>query len=207
MTFKCVIVAVAALAVASPPTVAADDTSQSHGSPATDEERKSWVELAADGTSRFRGSGIYRPFNLMRQVKLSTAYFVNPSLPSRVDITYARRLSDVMEDLPVKKVADAVERGEMRLAMPVDESSGYLTPIQAPCQIRAGSPQTAAHYGCEDWLNALREERPDALRSVHVFVDKELSVTGTGRVVTWDPHEVVEGWCNLPLSSESVPLR
>ena len=180
---KSVIVAAAALAVGSLSMVAADDTSQ------------------------FRGNGIYRPFNLMRQVKLTTAHFVNPSLPSRVDVTYAYRLGDVMEVLLVKKVADALESGEMRLAVPVDESSGYLTPIRTPCQIQAGSRECSEAPRCVDWLNALREERRDALREFHVFVDKELSLTGTGRMVTWDPHEVVEGQCNLPVSSEAVQLR
>lgn len=181
--FKCVIVAVAVLAVGSPLTVAADDTAQ------------------------FRGSGIYRPFNLMRQIKLTTAYFVNPSLPSRVDVTYAYRLGDVMEVLLVKKVADALESGEMRLAMPVDESSGYLTPIRAPCQIQAGSQDCSEAPRCVDWLKVLREEHPDTLREFYVFVEKELSLTGTGRMVTWDLHEVVEGQCNLPVSSEAVQLH
>lgn len=180
---KCAIVAAAALAVGSLSTVAADDTSQ------------------------FRGSGIYRPFNLMRQVKLSTAYLVNPSLPSRVDITYAHRLGDVIEGLHVKKVADALRTGDLRLAVPVDESSGYLTPIRAPCQLQAGSRQSSEAPGCVDWLNALREERPDALREFYVFVDKELSVTGSGRLVTWDPHELVESQCDLPLSSDAVQPR
>ena len=95
----------------------------------------------------------------------------------------------------------------MRLAVPVEASSGYLTPIRAPCQIQAGSGQSSAEPECVDWLDALREQRPEALREFHVFAEKELSVTGSGRVVTWDPDEVVEGQCNLPLSSEAVQLR
>lgn len=178
-----VIVAVVALAVGSLPTVAADDTSQ------------------------FRGSGIYRPFNLMRQLKLTAAFFVNPLLPDIVDIAYAHRLSDAMQGLPIKDVADALRSGEMRLAVPVDESSGYLTPIRAPCQIQADSLRSSEALECVDWLNALRKERPEALHELHVFVEKELSAIGQGRVVTWDPDEVVEGQCDLPLSSESVQLR
>ena len=181
--FRSVIVAVAALAMGGLPSVAADDTSQ------------------------FRGSGIYRPFNLMRQIKLTAAYFVNPLLPDIVDIAYAHRLSDVMQGLSVKDVADALGSGEMRLAVPVDASSGYLTPIRAPCQIQTGSRESSQAPECVDWLDALREQRPEALREVHVFAEKELSVTGSGRVVTWDPDEVVEGRCNLPLSAEAVQLR
>ena len=182
-SFRCAIVAVAALAVGSLPAVAADDSSQ------------------------FRGSGIYRPFNVMRQIKLSTAYLVDPSLPSRVDITYAHRLGEVVEGLRVKNVADALESGELRLAVPVDGSSGHLTPIRVPCRIQAGSRHSSEALACVDWLNALREERPEALREFHVFADRKLSVTGGGRVVTWDPDEVVEGQSSLPLSSESVQPR
>ena len=180
---RCAIVAAAALAVGSLPTVAADDTSQ------------------------FRGSGIYRPFNLMRQLKLTAAFFVNPLLPDQVDIAYAHRLSDVMQGLLVKDVADALRSGEMRLAVLVDESSGYLTPVQAPCQIQVESGQSSEALECVDWLNALREERPEALHEFHVFAEKELSVTGSGRVVTWDPDEVVEGQCSLPLFSDAAQLR
>ena len=177
------VIVAAALAVGSLPTVSADDTAQ------------------------FRGSGIYRPFNLMRQIKLTAAYFVNPLLPDIVDIAYAHRLSDALQGLPIKEVADALRSGEMRLAVPADESSGYLTPIRIPCQIQASSLRSSQVPGCLDWLNALRKERPEALHEFHVFVEKELSVIGKGRVVTWDPDEVVEGQWDLPLSSESVQLR
>ena len=180
---RCAIVVVAALAVSSLSSVAGDDTSE------------------------FRGSGIYRPFNLMRQVKLSTAYFVDPSLPERVDVAHAYRLRDVMRGLLVRDVAAALESGEMRLAVPVDESSGYLTPIRAPCQTQAGSQECLELPECVDWLDALRKARPEAMHEFHVFVEKELTVTGRGRVVTWDPHEVVEGRCNLPLSSAADQLR
>lgn len=169
--------------------------------------------VAADDTSQFRGSGIYRPFNWIRQVKLSTAYFVEPALPTEVDIAYAHRLSDVLKVRPVKDVALAFGSGEMRLAVPVDESSGYLTPIRSPCQLQAGSPRSSEAHECVDWLNALREEHPAHLQEVHVFVEKELSVTGSGRMVTWDPDEVVEGRCDLPLprkgpsSTEPVPRQ
>lgn len=183
--FRSAIVAAAALAVGSLSAVAGDDAAQ------------------------FRGSGIYRPFNLMRQIKLTTAYFVDPSLPDEVDIAYAHRLSDVMEGQgrPVKAVADALRSGKMRLAVPVDESSGYLTPIRAPCQTQAGSGPSSGASVWADWLNALRQERPDALREFHVFVDRGLDVTGGDRVVTWDPDEVVEGQSNLPLPSEAVQVR
>ena len=162
---------------------------------------------AGDATWEFRGSGIYRPFNLMRQIKLSTAYLINLPLPDQADVAHAYRLGDVMRGLPVKDIADALESGEMRLAVPVDESSGYLTPIRAPCQIQAGTRESSEVPECVAWLDALREERPEALHEFHVFVEKELSLTASGRVVTWDPDEVVEGQCNLPLSSESVRLR
>ena len=162
--------------------------------------------IASDDTSGFRGSGIYRPFNVMRQVKLTTAYLANLPLPDQVDIAYAYRLSDVMQGPLAKDVADALESGEMRLAVPVDESSGYLTPIRAPCRIQAGARESSEAPKCVDWLDALREERPEALHEFHIFVEKELSVTGSGRVVTWDPHEVVEGRCNLPLSSTADKL-
>lgn len=181
--FRSSIIAAVALAVGGLPTVAADDTSQ------------------------FRGSGIYRPFNLMRQIKLTAAFFVNPLLPDIVDIAYAHRLSDAMQGLPVKDIADALKSGKMRLAVPVDESSGYLTPIRAPCQMQADPLRSSEATECVDWLNALRKERPEAMHGFHVFVEEELSVIGKGRVVTWDPDEVVEGQCNLPLSSESVQLR
>lgn len=160
--------------------------------------------VAAADTSQFRGSGIYRPFNVMRQVKLSTAYFVDPLLPTEVDIAYAHRLSDVLENLTVPDVAGALRSGEMRLAVPVDESSGYLTPIPSPCQIQAGPRWWSETPECEDWLNALREDHPAQLQEVYVFVEEELSVPGNGRVVTWDPDEVVEGQCNLPLSPYST---
>lgn len=143
----------------------------------------------------------------MRQIKLSTAYFVEPSLPTEVDIAYAHRLSDVMRGLPVKDVADALESGEMRLAVPVDGSSGYLTPIRAPCQLQAGARESSEAPECVDWLNVLREQRPEALHEFHVFVKQELSVPGGGRVVTWNPCEVVEGRWNLRLSSEAFRLR
>lgn len=173
-TFRCTIFA-AALAVGSPlPTVAADDTSQ------------------------FRGNGIYRPFNWIRQVRLTTAYFLEPW--AEADFAYAHRLSDALRVRTVKDVALALGTGEMRLAVPVDESSGYLTPISSPCQLQAGSPRSSEAQECVDWLNALREEHPARLREVHVFVEEELNVTGSGRMVTWDPDEVVEGRCNLPLS-------
>ena len=95
----------------------------------------------------------------------------------------------------------------MRLAVPVDESSGYLTPIRAPRQMQADPLRASEAPECVDWLNALRRERPEALHEFHVFVEKELSAIGRGRVVTWDPDEVVEGESDLPLSSEFVQLR
>ena len=166
--------------------------------------------VAGDDTSEFRGSGIYRPFNVMRQVKLTTAYLVNLPLPDQVDIAHAYRLSDVMPGLlpkDVKDVADALESGEMRLAVPVDESSGYLTPIRAPWQVRAGSRHYSEAPKCVDWLNALQKERPEVFHEFHVLVEKDLGMTGSGRVVTWNPHEVVEGHFNVPLSSAVDQLR
>ena len=162
---------------------------------------------AGDATTEFRGSGIYRPFNLMRQIKLSTAYLINLPLPELADVAHAYRLGDVMRELPVKDVADALGSGEMRLAVPVDGSSGYLTPIRAPCQIQAGTRESSEAPECVAWLDALREERPAAMDELYVFAENELSVPASGRVVTWDSDEVVEGQCNLPFSSEAARLR
>lgn len=83
----------------------------------------------------------------MRQLGLAAACFVNPSFPDEVDTAYAQRLGDVMQGLPVKDLAAAWWSGEMRLAVPVDESSGYRTPIRAQCQIRAGSLRSPAGPG------------------------------------------------------------
>ena len=112
-----------------------------------------------------------------------------------------------MRELLVKDIADAVGSGEMRLAVPIDETSGYLTPIRAPCQIQAASRESSEASECVDWLEALREQRPEALHEFHVFVENELSVPGSGRVVTWNPCEVVEGRWNLPLSLGAVGHR
>ena len=163
--------------------------------------------VAGDDAPEFRGNGIYRPFNLMRQIKLSTAYFVSPLQRDLADVAHAYRLGDVMRGLLVKDVADALESGEMRLAVPIDGSSGYLTPIRAPCQLQASPRKSSEAPECVDWLDALRERRPEALHEFHVFVEKELSVPGGGRVVTWNPCEVVEGRWNLRLSPEAFRLR
>lgn len=143
----------------------------------------------------------------MRQIKLSLAYWVDLPLTELADIAHAYRLSDVIRELPVEDVADALGSGEMRLAVPVDESSGYLTPIRAPCQLQASYRESSEAPECVDWLDALREQRPEAMHEFHVFVKNGLSVPSSGRVVTWDPCEVVEGRWNLRLSSEALRLR
>ena len=57
---------------------------------------------------------------------------------------------------------------------------------------------------------------PDAARSsfaeagrrfVHVLAEKELGVTGSGRIVTRDPNEVLEVPCNPLPSSEAFRLH
>lgn len=65
------------------------------------------------------GAGIYRSFNVVRQFKLATAYFVNPSLPDRVRILYAYNLDEALEDLGSEVVAEQIESEEMQLSLPV----------------------------------------------------------------------------------------
>lgn len=138
------------------------------------------------------GSGVYRPFNLMRQLKLATAYFVNPSLPDRVEIYFAYPLKDAVALVDRDKVAASLASGALRLSIPLGDSTGYLTQVEPPCrrtgQAARNPPEQPA---CSLWLATLQDRKPIELRKFHVFSEADFRGDGSARVVTWDPHEVV----------------
>ena len=70
--------------------------------------------------------GIYRPFTLIRQFKLATAYFVNPALPDTAKIRYAYSLDDFGDE----DLSELIQSGGAQLAVFVDNDvARALAPV------------------------------------------------------------------------------
>lgn len=78
----------------------------------------------------------------MRQLKLATAYFVNPSLPDRIEIYFAYPLKDAVALVGRDKVAASLASGALRLSIPLGDSTGYLTQVEPRAGERARRPGT-----------------------------------------------------------------
>ena len=144
--------------------------------------------------------GIYRPFNLIRQFKLATAYFVDPNLPDEARILYGYNL-EVMKD---NRFGDNVQ-----LAVSVDNMEGALAPVHwvesggrmvlSPCRplsSEAGGGATMtidamarrAEQGIAVWIEELPE---DTRKDIYVLSSDVLLEGPNDRWVTWDPTEAV----------------
>lgn len=146
------------------------------------------------------GAGIYRSFNLVRQFKLATAYFVNPSLPDRVRISYAYNLEEAIGVLGSKAaVAKRIESEEMQLSLPVNRDVAWApSSYRSHCYLSNGSVDVrvvefsytpvSAPENLMRWLDNLP---PEDTAKFHVLSDNDFGPGADDRVITWAPDESV----------------
>lgn len=149
---------------------------------------------AADNPDGDTG-GVYRPFSTLRRFKLATAYFVNPELVPNVRLAYAYRLERAVrlsgdsERTGVHEIASSLEQGTMRLAVHVEGSDGFLTPTETGCKKQLEDDGAISTYdSCAEFLSKLLRQETGRF---YVLSENDLTGTGQGRFVTWDPTEHV----------------
>ena len=158
--------------------------------------------------------GIYRPFSLVRQLKLATAFFVDPTLPETAEIGHAYSLEQAQQSLGDDLIG-MISRGEVLLAAPVENDvAGALSPVQwsvgdagaqgtaalSPCRQLShgesddGVPQVGYVSGSpstpEEWIENLSKEDLESFHVLFLGIDP-LPDTDDSRFVTWDPKEGV----------------
>lgn len=137
--------------------------------------------LSAQGAA-CEGAGIYRPFNFIRQFKLATAYFVNPSLPDRVRVFYAYNLKEAIDVLGREAVAKEIEDKAMQLSLPVNRLS---LPVNREVREVAWAPSSYMIH-CD-------MPAPD-------FADADLELAGADLEPVWTFH-TTEGLSYTPVSA------
>ncbi|MDE2905798.1 MAG: hypothetical protein OXQ28_06905 [Acidobacteriota bacterium] len=159
--------------------------------------------------------GIYRPFSLIRQLKLATAYVVNPALPESARLVHAYNLESAYQSPDREVWIERISEGEVQLAAPVENDvAGALSPVQlsvgvdgtagttvlSPCRPLAaaesddGTPRIIHVAGTDGQPDSWIEGLPQATRKrVHLlsFGPNPISDTDSDRLVTWDPTEGV----------------
>ena len=157
------------------------------------------------------GHGVYRPFNLYRQFKLGTAYFVDPSLPEKAEVFDAYRLTDVAGEnasaIPNEVLTD-LKSGTLWLGVQVPDEHSFVLTI--PCRPVVEGDGSSVEWQCVDSegsQNAIQV--PTQLLSLdlsdleHLYVlsprrehlwsfqqPSSLPEGGTP-VITWEPQEHV----------------
>ena len=177
------------------------------GSAAAAQEEQHWAPCDV--------GGIYRPFSLVRRLKLATAYFVNPTLPQTARIVHAYSLEEAHQSPNSGDWLDKISQGEALLAAPVENDvAGALSPVQlldgdygaggstvlSPCRPLPSAesadrvprvvhvPVAVGQSG--SWIENLPEETRKRVH-VLVFESDPLFDTTANRFVTWDPTEGV----------------
>lgn len=166
------------------------------------------------------GHGVFRPFNVYRQFKLGSAYFVDPSLPERAMVLDAYRLNDVAgeRDIPEEILAE-VDSGTLRVGVLVPDENSFVLTI--PCRPSIEGGEASGHWQCSGSEGSQSIYRlSDRLRNIEVPARADLYVlspreehlwtyqqlpflpeTGTP-VITWEPQEHVD----LGVSDSSLQL-
>ena len=175
------------------------------------------------------GHGVYRPFNLYRQFKLGTAYFVDPSLPERAMVFDAYKLTDVADEnaraIPQEVLTD-VDSGTLWVGVQVPDEHSFVLTI--PCRPSVEGSNTSVDWQCvysggsqnivplsmSMWLQNLDPSAHEHLyvlspREEHLWSFQQLpSLPGSGTpVITWEPQEYVNlGLFNSSPQFVSPPL-
>ena len=114
-----------------------------------------------------QGHGIYRPFNLLRQIKLGTAYLVNPDLPGRAQTVNVYGYADAVDRMGIEWVRQQMRQDGLRLFLAGPDNTLVLV-----------------DSGCLAFANLQREAYVGAERAG--VLDDEADT-----FVTWDPGEFV----------------
>jgi len=71
-------------------------------------------------------AGVYRPFTVVRKVKLATAYFVNPALPDKLEIVNAYSIGDIVRDRKTDELWNLLTVGKIKVpAMVYGERNAF----------------------------------------------------------------------------------
>lgn len=170
--------------------------------------------LGRQGWPDCDAGGIYRPFSLVRQLKLATAFFVDPTLPETAQIVHAYSLEQAYQALG-EDLIDMISSGKTLLAAPVENDvAGALSPVHwsvgddsvhgtaalNPCRPLSlgesddGLPRVVYASGSasdpKTWIDSLSKEDRNGFHLL--FPDTPpLPNADDRRFVTWDPMEGV----------------
>lgn len=136
-------------------------------------------------TQEHTGNGVYRPLNLFRQLKLGTAYFVNPSLPGKAHILNAYTPRGLLEALNAldenSQSSNPQEDGNpttpekhwLAIQLPGQPAFTFTIPCQAMGQppeseisptsnlLCAGMYSFQSDARLEEWLRSLPDNGPE----------------------------------------------
>ena len=161
------------------------------------------------------GHGVYRPLNLLRQLKLGTAYFVNPCLPGEAKIFNAYRLQDLPLQAAIveqsnnpQEMPEQTESGQLWLAVQIPEQPPLALTI--PCQSAESDSQgpSADDAPCtlwvfrdnaelQNWFDDVSKDESfeNSLGQLYVLSSQEdvHLYTDVGKpVISWNPGELVD---------------
>ena len=156
------------------------------------------------------GNGVFRPLNWLRQLKLGTAYFVNPSLPGKVKIIHAYDVHSLIEALEKKVEGENSQEGNEQaefedywigVQIPQEPAYTFTIPCQkigqsiqsddtsktnAPCVFPRAQLNSSA---LEQWLKSSDQSQ---LEGLYVLSPQQYLFSTEGQsVIAWDPHEPV----------------
>ena len=140
--------------------------------------------------------GIYRPFSWVRQLKLATAFFVDPTLLETAQIGHAYSLEQAHKLLGDDDLIKLISSDETLLAAPVATDDG--TPALSPCRsLSHGEPYDGVpRFGSVkpsrtiEWIKTLSAKDRERFHLL-LLGTEPLSDTDDSRFVTWDPSEGV----------------
>ena len=134
-----------------------------------------------------KGNGMYRPFSLIRQVKLATAFFVDPDLINKAKISNAYTWDKAASLLGKEQLLEQVKSGKIRLSVPVaaakfdEQRTLTLLPISCP------SGSSSEESECQSSLDA-----SVVPHKLYVLSTEDLDPNTEDRVVSWNPAEKVQ---------------
>ena len=148
------------------------------------------VTLKAESTVQIEGNGIYRPFTLIRKVKLATAYLVDPSLPNQVEIINAYNPTQVLfEAIEEQERTDPdwllkqFESGELKLSLKL-----YAEGVPSLSNILVGDSESFENgEQLKQWYNKLSDEQQSGV----FLLGQKTPFAGGEGFVSWDPNEAV----------------